>query len=589
MMLHHLPAEIALDIASYLPLQSLYSSVLVSRHWNSLIAINETTVYKNAALLHQFIAEGELQADSVSSNPQLTRINWKSYCQRQLEIERGWHGKAPSVVRQLTATGTAVHRIKVDEDYDLVITTCQTGGLFVSDAKDNRALWALPPSHVVEYAHCEYDHGYIIFNRHDNCKEVWRRSIDVDDDQVSRTSPPDNQMLEVSTQAGIKFHSASRRGHFRAWALLHMPEITRAFRFSYPTLLASASNNAYIWDVPRSHLIEIIRDTQQPRNGSTLGSINYVEVNDHYAFICGSAQLRVFSRDGGALVYQLSTKQLSNLAWDVLPAGESGGAASSILEPQTFHKTYHAPSSEPNGEFMALHVSASGNDLVALTSSGRLVIIPGFERLFSGSNHVSLEDVAIQLDFRPTSGERDVSLYLAVGNRNGQLAVATRRGIYVISPDLQFSNLTAEHQTHPGVSVYRLSKFDDERVLSFISCLQVTHSAIYFNYRPSQRNDSRGNPRPAVPNANGNAPAPGGELLHAWHAEAVQQNVVNVHEGWLPVPEQDMPALEPDTLNAEEAMLDGGEDELLEGEDFDEFQEEGPFVGGEDDGKCYWS
>lgn len=64
---------------------------------------------------------------------------------RQLEIERGWRGKAPSVVRELSATGTVVHRIKVDYELGFVITTRQTGGLFVCDIKNDRILWALPP------------------------------------------------------------------------------------------------------------------------------------------------------------------------------------------------------------------------------------------------------------------------------------------------------------------------------------------------------------------------------------------------------------------------------------------------------------
>jgi hypothetical protein len=85
------------------------------------------------------------------------------------------------------------------------------------------------------------------------------------------------------------------------------------------------------------------------------------------------------------------------------------------------------------------HVSASGNDLVALTSSGRVVIIPAFERLFSGSDRPSFEDIVTQLNFRPTSGEWDVSLYLAVGDRNGKLAVATVRSYQ----SAIFSQLTA--------------------------------------------------------------------------------------------------------------------------------------------------
>ncbi|KIK94387.1 hypothetical protein PAXRUDRAFT_828041 [Paxillus rubicundulus Ve08.2h10] len=568
-MLQLLPPEIALDTISYLLLPSLYSTALVSSNWNALIAINEATVYRNAALLHRFVTEGDLHADSTSLNPKFRRINWKAYCQRQFEIERGWLGKAPPTIREFTATGTAVHRIKTDEEYGFVITTCQTGGLSVTDATDNRVLWALPPSHVVEYAHCEYDRGYIIFNRRDNGKEVWRRSIDVGDGQVSATSPPDSQMLQSSTEAAARFHmTADRRGHFRAWALLQMPEITRAFRFSYPTMLASATNNAYIWDVPRSKLVEVIRDIQRPRNGSIMGRLNYVEVNDRYAFICGSTQLRIFSREGGALVYQLSTKDLPDPVWDVLRAeGGSGGASTAILEPQMLHKTYHDPRWTPMGEFMACvysHVSASGNDLVALTSSGRVVIIPDFERLFSGSDRPSFEDIATQLNFRPTSGEWDVSLYLAVGDRNRKLAVATRKGIYAISPDLRFSSLTAEHPPNPGVSVCRLSQFDSDRLLSFISCLQVTHSAIYFNYKPSQRNGRRG---------------------------AHQQGLITLHAAEDDIDVQEMPALQP-AIPGEEAFLDEDDnppmpefdDEFMD-EDFHDFPEDDPvhvIVNGED-------
>ena len=36
------------------------------------------------------------------------------------------------------------------------------------------------------------------------------------------------------------------------------------------------------------------------------------------------------------------------------------------------------------------------------------------------------------------------------------------------------------------MSVCRLSRFDNDRLLSFVSCLQITHDAIYFTYKPSR-------------------------------------------------------------------------------------------------------
>ena len=38
-----------------------------------------------------------------------------------------------------------MHRIKVDEDIGIVITTHKTGGLNVRDIETDELLWALPP------------------------------------------------------------------------------------------------------------------------------------------------------------------------------------------------------------------------------------------------------------------------------------------------------------------------------------------------------------------------------------------------------------------------------------------------------------
>ncbi|KAH0837786.1 hypothetical protein J3R83DRAFT_5966 [Lanmaoa asiatica] len=248
--------------------------------------------------------------------------------------------------------------------------------------------------------------------------------------------------------------------------------------------------------VPRSQLVSVIRDTQRLHHGLQLAAINYVEVNDLYVFICGGGGLRIFAREGGALLYQLSTRELTSATWDVLP--QTPGLASSVVHPQMLLHNHHSPASF-HGEFMACHVSASGNDLAVLTSNGRLVILPDFQRLFAESNTVYHRDIAIILNFQPFSSDGENSYYLAVGGRNGRLAIATvrvqcdiyatstptdRKGIYIVSPDFEFNRLTADRPPKP-VSVCRLSKFDNDRLLSFISCLQITHDAIYFTYKPS--------------------------------------------------------------------------------------------------------
>ena len=70
----------------------------------------------------------------------------------------------------------------------------------------------------------------------------------------------------------------------------------------------------------------------------------------------------------------------------------------------------------------AAHISSSGNDLVALTTRGCLVIVRDFERLITKED--SLADVSIKLDFRPPSNTFNrITSYL--GFENGKIGVAT--------------------------------------------------------------------------------------------------------------------------------------------------------------------
>lgn len=127
-----------------------------------------------------------------------------------------------------------------------------------------------------------------------------------------------------------------------------MPEPTRAFRFSYPTLLSAGANYAYLWDVPTSRLVETITNIQAPNQDGTLGTLCYVEVNDQYAFFCGSNQLRIFARGGGALVYHLCMKDLQRINWDVLPDNSDDPCPSSLFQPQRLHEAYHVSSTSPS-------------------------------------------------------------------------------------------------------------------------------------------------------------------------------------------------------------------------------------------------
>ncbi|KAG2122904.1 hypothetical protein DEU56DRAFT_983933 [Suillus clintonianus] len=65
----------------------------------------------------------------------------------------------------------------------------------MTDYNPDCILWAT--AHVDDYGHCEYDHSYIIFNRHDNNKEVWRYARDFRDSEMPEDFKSDESMIKA--------------------------------------------------------------------------------------------------------------------------------------------------------------------------------------------------------------------------------------------------------------------------------------------------------------------------------------------------------------------------------------------------------
>ncbi|KAG2136989.1 hypothetical protein DEU56DRAFT_980748 [Suillus clintonianus] len=69
-----------------------------------------------------------------------------------------------------------------------------------------------------------------------------------------------------------------------------------------------------------------------------------------------------------------------------------------------------------------------------------------------------------------------------------------RKDLFIVSLGPEISKLTAETPPRPGLSVCRVAKYDHSRHLSFISCLQMTHTGLFFNWYPSSEQN-----RPSQP------------------------------------------------------------------------------------------
>ncbi|KAH9487465.1 hypothetical protein JR316_0001541 [Psilocybe cubensis] len=291
-----LPTELSLLILSYLPLSSIRSLILTNTEWAAFVDQNQSTVYRNAAAVEGYIEASAkfVYVDEVVAHPEGKRDNrrsysqhsmkgvegWRSFCQRRKLVERSWAGRAPSRVVDVLDPPhyKRVHRIKVDENAGITIATTQLGGLLVRDLESDVVLWELPVWYVRQYAHLEYGQGYMIFDRDDGNKEVWRRIADssaneqLEDPEFEPKSAPDERQKHVVNYiahltpnfppANSSSSASNFKARFAPHAVLHMPEITRAYRYVYPTLLVASLERAYLWDVRTGKLQQMISGIQ---------------------------------------------------------------------------------------------------------------------------------------------------------------------------------------------------------------------------------------------------------------------------------------------------------------------------------------
>jgi hypothetical protein len=155
-------------------------------------------------------------------------------------------------------------------------------------------------------------------------KEVWRLVNDFPSESRQTETLPDQ--ISAWESASEEHSDTYPKGHFKPWAVLTMPRLTRAFRFVYPTLLVGAWDHAFLYDIPSSKLIQTITPIQEPEDPATafalvvanapafdaprprlprLSEINYVEVDSRHVFICGVNALRIFSRETGRCIFDV--------------------------------------------------------------------------------------------------------------------------------------------------------------------------------------------------------------------------------------------------------------------------------------------
>ncbi|KZT69695.1 hypothetical protein DAEQUDRAFT_669130 [Daedalea quercina L-15889] len=463
--LEDLPIELLLNIIAYLPLQSLQRFRRVSKFVNHVITDNEALVYRQAATLHGYVEciNGTHPPREEFNNPAYPFTNtasWKEYFdltgQLCLELDRNWVGQGSATPRTYCTKNADVHRIKVDEEHGLLFTSHETGGIIVTDLLSGDILWTLPQNYVRTHAHLEYDNGFLIFDRFDSDKEVWRLDTDFEPAQAPPHARPDSPQRIASLFAEARYPTT--RGHLKPWCLITTSQPTFAYRFAYPTLVVMSMDTAYLWDIPSATLVQTIRDVEEPfthddGDGDERATISYVDVSARHLFICGWHELRVFNRADGSLALRIPSQPTFTNA-RILLSHERRDA-------QTVPSTLPLPSfvagasPPPRPSWARPHVSRCGRHLVAMLADNRLLLVENFERVVRGQ--ATIADAALELNITVPENDMFIGIYLAY----------------------EFGRVSTSFRHLAGAYLPRLR---NKHVLINLSCLQMSAARLYLTW-----------------------------------------------------------------------------------------------------------
>ncbi|KAF8342210.1 uncharacterized protein EI90DRAFT_1315206 [Cantharellus anzutake] len=326
MKLEHLSSEVLLAIADRLGVFDLLNIRLLSRFWSNFFLTHESTLYHSACVLHGFAKPHQQLEEAIKEHQTETQklrgvVSWKGFCQYNVLLDRYWrmgdslHPPRPRIVERSSFTRNIPHRIKIDSSESLIMNTSDDGGLFVRCASTHKDLWCMYQEAVREFAHIEYSNGYAIFDRGENCHEVWVKHSMLPNLQVPCEPTLEQQQ---NAEGAVDFENDPEnpfRGCMVPFGMLRNPIRTRAYRFVYPLLLVASEHDrrVVIWHVPTREIVEEFPiDGSEGLEGGAWNPdgpdrINYVELSATHVFISLSDRLVVLER--GKIAPELNISQ----------------------------------------------------------------------------------------------------------------------------------------------------------------------------------------------------------------------------------------------------------------------------------------
>lgn len=374
-------------------------------------------------------------------------------------------------------------------------------------------------------AYCEYDEGYLVFNRSDGYKEVWRRRRDVlgipEDAWPSEPhNKPDENMLEAWLIAETQYLKVNRtrdpdhlRGQFAPWARLLVPggdDDGLTFKLTRGTLLVFSANRAFLYDIEKAEL-------EQTIEAQLHGNVQYVDVSEEHVFFVSPFELAVYDRMSGSRVLVIPS---GRLPWDFYASPRNQwrrtedtfchselGFLRALPQNWAHREDYFDAGTRTIVRSAVIdllisrqvHVSSCGKHLAIMAMSNRVILVQDFQRLI-GPSQTMLKDISKQIDFyieRP-SLPTNTETYLAYDR--GKVAIFGAHGIFILvldsildkleeiklpPKDISLRDLEKSSEHEGSWPNLRLRKVEfDNRVVSgtgITPCLQLTETRLYFS------------------------------------------------------------------------------------------------------------
>ncbi|ORX34848.1 hypothetical protein BD324DRAFT_635358 [Kockovaella imperatae] len=536
--LQRLGASLFLTIIANADFGAILNAERVCRSWRALIVKHTKSIWtrecrsvgveaKHMAFLEAFESRPVL---SWSGDPdemehqdpnEESRVDWRGICKSRVELDRNWRwGRCRD--GWIAPADNAVWRFQIDPEQQTTIVSSRMGGLVIHDTSPQLLG---PISHIRDVhpaAHVELAMGHVVFDigEVNLTLQVYRTQSAIN--RSNHPTPAPNQRPRLTASAvgspgfnGKTWARALPRGHLLYYRTISPPTECHAFRARVDregqkerAVLATAGSEAlYIWDLDDASRVERISIPQGQRH-----SVQYVEFDEEYIFVCSLLQMHIYSRrtrthilsfppDPENIYTTASQAFALDTLHDVAPVQSPNGRMAmgraeltatdrgSDVWRRVLERSTEAGLTRQRGsdsvvmDFTACHYTPT--DLICTARLGVILIVRNYRAALASPSFEERQRRVV-----------DSTVWLGTGSAVHLLAVHDTQVAAVMSTALISFDTRSLASTPPHLNVHAPLGMHPEG-LSLASCVQMDRKKLYFSYWAAGEHEA--NPHAQLP------------------------------------------------------------------------------------------